>query len=83
MQNAEKYRCDNGRITTCNTQMDIDDASGEFIGLAKFSNRGIDLIQSFKLNHADQLALSFCDLIQQGIEKNLDIKLIDVKGDWS
>ena len=84
MQNAEKYRCDNGRITTCNTQMDIDDASGEFIGLAKFSNRGIDLIQSFKIkSHADQLALSFCDLIQQGIEKNLDIKLIDVKGDWA
>ena len=81
---AEKYCEKEGLVTQINTNLSTENATGEFTGLAKFSSKGIELLESYKSRPiSDTQSLSISDLIETGIKNGLLVTVIDIHGDWA
>ena len=81
---AEKYIAHDSTVLELATDIKSEDASGEYIGLAKFNEKGIALINEFKNRSEEELkSLSIIDLIHEAVKRKLDVKVIDIKGDWA
>ena len=91
---AEKVIVEAGKVIRIGKHLDADQAYGEFIGLAKFSVRGAEIL---RMNYYDVLArydgrpfqkapvlkhAYLTDMIQELIDRGYDIGHVDIAGDW-
>ena len=91
---AEKVFVEDDRIVAIGKHLDSDEAYGEFIGLAKFSERGSEILktnyrrvvrafQGRPFHTAPSLKKAYLtDMIQELVDHGYRIGKVDIQGDW-
>ena len=91
---AEKVFVEDDRVAAIGKHLDSDEAYGEFIGLAKFSERGSEILKTNYRRvlgafqgrpfHAAPLFKQayLTDMIQELIDRGYHIGKVDIQGDW-
>lgn len=94
---AELVRAENGKVKKIGKDVvGIDEASGEFIGLAKFTDIGTetakkvynDLINKYKKEESFQNAKEFqkaylTDFVQELVDRDIEVKTADISNNWT
>lgn len=91
---AEKVTVENDRVVRVGKHLDPDEAWGEFIGLAKFSERGaavirtvynetVDRYQDRPFHQATSIQKAYLtDMIQELIDRGYAVHKTEIKGGW-
>ena len=92
---AELVKVENGRVVKIGKDVvSPEEAHGEFIGLAKFTKSGAELMRAayhraaeehptVPFHHAPSLEKAYMtDMIQELVDNGLPVKSVDIKGGW-
>jgi len=91
---AEKVIVEDDKVVQIGKHLNSDEAYGEFIGLAKFSKRGVEILkttynevmdeyQGRPFHQAASIKKAYLtDMIQDLIEKGYAIHKVDINGNW-
>ena len=91
---AEKVIVENDKIVQIGKRLDSDEAYGEFIGLAKFSQHGTEILkrtyaelveeyQDQPFHQAPSIKKAYLtDMIQELIDREYAIHKVDINGNW-
>jgi len=95
IEEAENVIVEGGRITRIGKTINANEAHGEFIGLAKFSKKGAEILRKehtrvrkkLGMNSPFHEALSvekayLTDIFQELIDRGYKVKNVDIKGGW-
>jgi len=95
IEEAENVVVKDNNIVKLGKSINVNEAYGEFIGLAKFTKKGADILKKEHMRVKKQIgsnspfheALSLekaylTDMIQELIDKGYTVKNVDIKGKW-
>jgi len=93
-EEAEKVIVSDNRVTTIAKVVNSNEAYGEFIGLAKFSNAGAEILRTNYKRVVEQFGDTpfhtaasvekayLTDMLQELIDKGYAVSNVDIKGQW-
>jgi choline kinase len=80
---AEKVLVDGDRVLRIERSIPSAEAYGEYIGLAKFSPRGAELLREHNHRHKDGMQKAYLiQLLQKMIEAGVEVRKVDTAGDY-
>ena len=95
IEEAENVVVEKGRIVRIGKSININDACGEFIGLAKFSKKGAEILKTNYRRVKEQLGSNspfheastvenayLTDMFQELVDSGYKVTNVDIKGGW-